>query len=120
MDIHIFIINVEFLTASSEVAIFEEVEVQLARVVRDVHEAEHPNVELPPLEQQWLLNILLNNPLRVSWLLFKEVGYISYFGEHLDAAPLVQGRWLQNPEVLLAVLLGAVLRYRETLSHVQV
>jgi hypothetical protein len=42
------------------------------------------------------------------------------FGEQLDASALVQGCRLQNPLVVLAVLLGNSLENRKTLTNVKI
>ena len=77
----------------------------MLRVVQDVYEGPHSDVEFPLLVQKGPLDVLLDDPLRIYRLLVHEVDNVPNFGEKLDASTLVQSCWLHDPLIVFAVLL---------------
>ena len=120
MHHHALGVDIVFVTGSSQVALFKEVKVNLCRVVQHVHECPYSNVELPTLEQQGPLDILLHNPGRISWLLVDELHDIPDFGKQMDSSTLVQSSGLQDPGVVFTMLLRDVLVKSYAFANVQI
>ena len=118
MHQQVVVVHVILSTRCPEVPLVKEVNVEVPRVLVDVDEHPNPDVKFPILVQQWLLNVLLDNPLRILWLLVDESNDIPYFGEKLDATALVERCWLQDPLVILTVLLGHILTKTQSFAHV--
>ena len=71
------------------------------------HNCPYPQIELPPIVQEWFLNILLDHPvLHILISLKYEVRYVPHVPENLNASTLVHGGWLDQPHVLFTMLEG--------------
>ena len=88
------------LAARAQVANVVEVEFVVA-----VGEAPHSDVELSILEEQGLLDVLLDDPVRELQARFEKSDDLIEIIKDLDALALVLVRWLDQPYVLSAVFL---------------
>lgn len=86
--------------AGAEVARLVEVEVEGA-----VGDAPHSDVELAALVEQRPLEVLLDHPVRELERGLDKARDVSHLVEDLDTLTLVLVGWLNQPDVLLAVLL---------------
>jgi hypothetical protein len=82
------------------------------------HSRPNSDVELARAVQKWFLDVLLDHPERDCLLLVKdEVNYVLVVSEDLNASALVEVRWLDQPDVLLAVLERNTLVLRAALGY---
>lgn len=65
----------------------------------------YSDIKFSVVVQEWLLDVLLNNPEGVLLIFLKnEFGNVTHVFENLDASALVQRRWLHEPHVARTVL----------------
>ena len=88
------------LAARPQVADIVKVELVVA-----VCEGPHPNVELSVLEQERLLDVLLNDPIRELKARLQESNYLTQVIQDLDSFTLILVGRFDEPNVPLAVLL---------------
>jgi len=69
MDFFVFGICVILKARRSQISVFKKVNIEFVWVVEDMDNCPHPDVKLSSFVQQRLLDVLLNNPLRITWLL---------------------------------------------------
>ena len=63
------------------------------------------NIELAPVEQKRVFNVLLHDPgFRLRILVEDKLVDVTQVSEDFNTAPLVKRCWLDKPHVLLAVL----------------
>ena len=106
-QVHEVVLVVEVVLGGTGPQIAVLVEVN-AKVVGD--NGPDPNVELAPIEEKGVLDVLLHDPapdLRVPMV--DAIVDVAQIPEYLNASPLVQRRRLHQPHVLLAVLHGHAL-----------
>lgn len=68
MHEQVLTVNVIFLACSSQVPLSEKMDVELVRLILRMDDYPHPYVKLSLFEEQGLLDVLLDDPLRVWWL----------------------------------------------------
>ena len=85
-----------------------------------MNQGPHSDVKLAALIQKRPLNILLDDPLRVLWLLLQILLYVSDLREELDTPALVERRWLENPLVVLTVLVWDIFSNAHPLTDMDI
>lgn len=95
-------------------------DVELIRLVLSVDDYPHPDVKLALFEEQGLLDVLLDDPLRIRWLLVEELEDLSDFAEKLDSFALVESSWFKDPLIISAMLVRNLLVTAHALSDMQI
>ena len=101
----VFWVDVVLFAWCPQITLVEKVKIEFVRIVLNVNQSPNSYVKLPLFVQKRPLYVLLHNPARVLWLLCQIRHNLSYLREQLNASPLVQSSWLENPLILFTMLL---------------
>lgn len=100
MNVIIFVGEVIVGGGSPDIAILVKINPKVI-----CHNRPHPDIELASAVQKWFLYVLLDNPERDCLLLVKDkVNDVLVVSKNLNSSALIKVRWLDQPNVLLAVL----------------
>lgn len=75
------------------------------KLISAVCEAPHSDIELSVFEQKRFLDVLLDNPVRELEAGLQKPNNLAQLIQNLDALALVLIGWLDQPNILLTVLL---------------
>ena len=96
----IFICQIVLRTGSAHISLFIDINSKVFG-----NNGPDAQIKFSFLVQEWLFNVLLNDPKGFFLLFFEnELNYVPKLFEYLDATSLVQCSRLNNPHILLAML----------------